>query len=793
MYNTGYVQIKGDLQADGTYDKSVTVGSGVTLLIPYADGVRNPNTGEAELTTYTKPTTTNLVTLTPGVTLMISQNAVLEIGGQRYAGGANTEAGSTAGNTAVLELGSGASIICSGSINLFGFIDETEKDNSSSVTISSGASITMPFVIYDFRGGSASSAIYLYGKGSASVFNRFAFVNVVPTLIINYGGDLYGIANLYGDNKVNYATGHIVGDDSTSVLQLTDGTYSKLIAKLDETRKVSHIQIVGGAKTNGLQLTLLGQDVDTADYVFGIGYNFDIVLSKADEQNNATFEMGQLYKLLPGAKLTVDKGATLNLSGKMNIYSEGWVDKWDYGKFISKETDYTSYTTKNAWTGETLGPAMLIVKGTLDANVLGADQIYVYPGASVTIKTTTWTTKDIKEARGTVANSTFTSVTKTLEKLIVYNSNGYAVTLDSNGTAFDLSTAYVANTGVSIKLLGIKNVAGVVGVWYDSKSGGNKVGDAGTSYTPTGNITIYPQWSTYTVIYNANGGSVSPSSVTVNSGESVNLPAPTRNGYTFKGWYTASSGGTNVGNAGASYTPKGDITLYAQWESEGCVTPDTLVTLADGTQKEIQHVTYEDMLLVWDFVNGKYVEMPAIVIRNHGYDNYRVLKLTFSDGTTVDVISEHGFFDVDLNEFVMIGEDNVADYIGHRFVKANGDFTTITLESYSVREEYTAAYSILTAIHYNCIMGEMFTLTPNVIGGNYFMPFEVGENMKYDEEKMQEDIEKYGLFTYEEFADLVTEEQFYALNAPYVKVAVGKGIITMDDLYRIIEELIPKE
>ena len=225
----------------------------------------------------------------------------------------------------------------------------------------------------------------------------------------------------------------------------------------------------------------------------------------------------------------------------------------------------------------------------------------------------------------------------------------------------------------------------------------------------------------------------------------------------------------------------------------GCVTPETLVTLADGTQKEIQYVTYDDMLLVWDFVNGKYVEMPAIVIRNHGYDNYRVLKLTFSDGTTVDVISEHGFFDVDLNEFVMIGEDNVADYIGHRFVKANGDFTTVTLESYSVREEYTAAYSILTAIHYNCIMGEMFTLTPNVIGGNYFMPFEVGENMKFDEVKMQNDIEKYGLFTYEEFADVVTVEQFYALNAPYVKVAVGKGIITMDDLYRIIEELIPKE
>ena len=245
-------------------------------------------------------------------------------------------------------------------------------------------------------------------------------------------------------------------------------------------------------------------------------------------------------------------------------------------------------------------------------------------------------------------------------------------------------------------------------------------------------------------------------------------------------------------NAGSTYYYYIGYHAPAQTYSNGCVTPDTLVTLADGTQKEIQHVTYEDQLLVWDFVKGEYTAMPAIVVRNHGYSDYRVITLYFNDGTTIDVIAEHGFFDVDLNEFVMIGEENVDDYIGHSFVKADGEFTTVTLDSYSVREEYTAAYSILTAIHYNCVLGDMFTLTPNVIGGNYFMPFDVGEDMKFDADKMQADIEKYGLFTYEEFADLVTEEQFYALNAPYVKVAVGKGIITMDDLYKIIEELIPK-
>lgn len=43
---------------------------------------------------------------------------------------------------------------------------------------------------------------------------------------------------------------------------------------------------------------------------------------------------------------------------------------------------------------------------------------------------------------------------------------------------------------------------------------------------------------------------------------SVNLPKPTKSGYTFVGWYTASSGGTKVNN---TYTPTENITLYAHW------------------------------------------------------------------------------------------------------------------------------------------------------------------------------------------------------------------------------------
>lgn len=45
---------------------------------------------------------------------------------------------------------------------------------------------------------------------------------------------------------------------------------------------------------------------------------------------------------------------------------------------------------------------------------------------------------------------------------------------------------------------------------------------------------------------------------------SVNLPKPTKSGYTFGGWYTASSGGTKVNN---TYTPTRNITLYAHWSA----------------------------------------------------------------------------------------------------------------------------------------------------------------------------------------------------------------------------------
>ena len=75
-----------------------------------------------------------------------------------------------------------------------------------------------------------------------------------------------------------------------------------------------------------------------------------------------------------------------------------------------------------------------------------------------------------------------------------------------------------------------------------------------------------PVLASYTVTYNANGGSGAPSAQKKYYGKSLTLSStkPTRAGYTFAGWSTSSSGSVAYAS-GASYTANNAVTLYAVW------------------------------------------------------------------------------------------------------------------------------------------------------------------------------------------------------------------------------------
>ncbi|MDY2902239.1 MAG: hypothetical protein SOU07_02185, partial [Bacilli bacterium] len=132
-----------------------------------------------------------------------------------------------------------------------------------------------------------------------------------------------------------------------------------------------------------------------------------------------------------------------------------------------------------------------------------------------------------------------------------------------------------------------------------------------------------------------------------------------------------------------------------------------------------------------------------------------VINIHFDNDTTLKIVSEHGLYDLDLNKYVYINENNVSSYINHRFVSAiqeNHVYVTkpIKLTSYSITYENIKVYNPASVWHLNLVANDILTLSAGMV--NFF---EYDQNMKYNEELMRQDIEKYGLYTYEDIIILI--------------------------------------
>ena len=84
---------------------------------------------------------------------------------------------------------------------------------------------------------------------------------------------------------------------------------------------------------------------------------------------------------------------------------------------------------------------------------------------------------------------------------------------------------------------------------------------------------------TFTITYNANGGTGTPASQTKTSGKALTLSStkPTRQGYTFLGWATSSSASSAQYNPGSSFTTDANTTLYAVWRKNAVPTGAQIV------------------------------------------------------------------------------------------------------------------------------------------------------------------------------------------------------------------------
>ena len=145
---------------------------------------------------------------------------------------------------------------------------------------------------------------------------------------------------------------------------------------------------------------------------------------------------------------------------------------------------------------------------------------------------------------------------------VTYNANGGTGAPSAQtkyyGTTLKLSSTKPTRTGHTFK------------GWATSASSSTVAYAAGANYTSNAAATLYAVWqaNTYTITFDANGGTGGPTTVTKTYGKALTLPTavPTRQYYNFKGWATTAEASTAQYQAGGSYAVEGAATLYAVWE-----------------------------------------------------------------------------------------------------------------------------------------------------------------------------------------------------------------------------------
>lgn len=161
-----------------------------------------------------------------------------------------------------------------------------------------------------------------------------------------------------------------------------------------------------------------------------------------------------------------------------------------------------------------------------------------------------------------VATSQLPATTATYT--VTYNANGGsgapAAQTKTEGVTLTLPSTQPTRSGYTFK------------GWATSSTATVATYQAGGQYTANANVTLYAVWQTmtYTVSYNANGGTGAPAAQTKTYGATLALSStiPTRTGYTFMGWGTTSAATVPTYQPGASYTANGNITLYAVWQAD---------------------------------------------------------------------------------------------------------------------------------------------------------------------------------------------------------------------------------
>lgn len=178
------------------------------------------------------------------------------------------------------------------------------------------------------------------------------------------------------------------------------------------------------------------------------------------------------------------------------------------------------------------------------------NQIPYTGGAAITTTTTATTAPAVSNSAYTVNENTIAYENGIWEANTVNAKTFYAPDLDTKGYKFSGKYSIDGGGQTNGKLFTISN------------------------FKVRHELVFYYNAEYYEVQYDGNKGIAEKSQDSVKVGDSTKLPNASRENFEFIGWYTAAEDGKKIGNAGDTYVPENNITLFAQWEKKFSVTYD---------------------------------------------------------------------------------------------------------------------------------------------------------------------------------------------------------------------------
>lgn len=214
-----------------------------------------------------------------------------------------------------------------------------------------------------------------------------------------------------------------------------------------------------------------------------------------------------------------------------------------------------------------------------------------------------------------------------------------------------------------------------------------------------------------------------------------------------------------------------------------CVLIGTLITKADGNSAPVEQLKIGDTVLTFDFLVGNFVPKKIVYFKEKSDAYFKIISVHFDDGTKLATSGGQSYFDVESLKYINI-DDIDYNFIGKKVLGFKNGLA-VNKKIVDITKEYklTKVYEIVTEHNYNFIANNVVTVEPLIGNTNIF---KINENLTYDFKSMENDIGKYGLFSYDDVKHFCSLNQFELYNVKFFKVAIGKGLLTLEKIERIV-------